>query len=56
MIAIGMNELNEKFGVSEVEETIMELEVYLERYPDDDIAQMQYMQYLAKRPRYGISA
>lgn len=32
-----------------IEQTIAELEIYLEANPDDEIAQVQYRQYLGKR-------
>lgn len=32
-----------------IEQTITELEVYLESNPDDEIAQVQYRQFLGKR-------
>lgn len=32
-----------------IEQTITELETYLEANPDDEIAQVQYRQYLGKR-------
>lgn len=33
----------------EIEQTIAELEIYLEANPDDEIAQIQYQQFLNKR-------
>lgn len=32
-----------------IEQTIAELEIYLDANPDDEIAQVQYRQYLGKR-------
>jgi hypothetical protein len=32
-----------------IEQTLAELEIYLEDNPDDEIAQVQYRQYLGKR-------
>jgi len=34
--------------LQEVEDTLAELEIYLERYPEDDIARMQHEQYSQK--------
>ncbi|HTG71011.1 MAG TPA: hypothetical protein VL921_17260 [Candidatus Udaeobacter sp.] len=36
----------------EIEQTIAELEVYLEAYPDDEIARIQYQQFLNKRANF----
>ncbi len=33
----------------EIEQTIAELEIYLEENPDDEIARIQYQQFLNKR-------
>ncbi|WP_028612136.1 hypothetical protein [Paenibacillus harenae] len=35
-----------------IEQTLAELEVYLEDNPDDEIAQVQYRQYLSKKEDY----
>lgn len=42
----GMNMLHE------IEETIFELKVYIERNPEDDIAQRQYRHFLTKREKW----
>ncbi|MBW7459173.1 hypothetical protein ACFOLF_03830 [Paenibacillus sepulcri] len=41
--------VDEKDALQEVEDTLAELEIYLDRYPEDDIARMQYEQFTQKR-------
>lgn len=38
----------------EIEQTIEELEIYLEANPDDEIAQVQYQQFLSKREDFNL--
>jgi hypothetical protein len=38
----------------EIEQTIEELEIYLEANPDDEIAQLQYQQFLNKREDFTL--